>query len=306
MSSTSLTLHKMMRTWLATLALAFTLARPAVAQIARDTGSVTGSATTSATSLTYAATIAVGTNRLLFVSVATGGTNAPSVTFAGVSTTQVGSASVSGYAAFLFCLVAPTQTTGNVVVTLGSGSNVIASSVESFTGAQQSCTPDASNTNTSTSTGTLTVSLTTVAANTWTIGAWSNSAVCCTTGTGATVRDSRNDSGLVIYGAITDSNGALSAGSNPGTVTGGAGFMGGVLASFAPAGGAAPTPCRRMLLGVGCDELASDPEVLWSRPGEHAGNHRDQDRRQPIRGMVAQEGRHTAEPIGPPVGLSSR
>lgn len=140
----------------------------------------------SSASQSYAFTVGSNTNRILYVGV---GQNANSeqvsaITYNGVAMTRLGGAAQSTLSAFMWCLVAPATGSNNIVLTAAGGTNyrVFASS---YSGVNQSCTPDALVTDTTSTAGsgiaTYTTNITTVADQDWLIeaaslnGAWQGS-----------------------------------------------------------------------------------------------------------------------------------
>lgn len=202
----------------------------AIAFDADDGSSDTGGA---ATSLTYSHTCS-GTDRILFVSVGlnTNGDNVTGVTYNGVAMTQIATATANASnRSYLYYLINPATGSNNVVVSLGSASNVYSSSA-SYTGAKQSTQPDSNATNTTSSTP-LTLSTTVVGSGCWIVS------TCMdldgqSPGTGTTGRTGASTA------QIGDSNGVVGSGSQSlgWTVTDTSNPSSGVIASFLPSQGA--------------------------------------------------------------------
>ena len=89
--------------------------------------------TANGTSLTYAHTVPVGSNRIICVTVSVEGAASPTgVTFNGDALTLVAEG-VGNPRASIWRRVAPTETTGNVVVSIASGTDIV-SSAQAYTG----------------------------------------------------------------------------------------------------------------------------------------------------------------------------
>ena len=88
-------------------------------------GTATSSQATAVTSLTWSHTVASGSNRALFVTLAIDGLGAGvnSVTYGGVALTQVGR-TTGNHAVEIWRLVNPTVGTGNIVVSLGATTDI--------------------------------------------------------------------------------------------------------------------------------------------------------------------------------------
>lgn len=186
-----------------------------------------------------------GSDTVLFVMVDTGN-NSPSVTFNGVSMTSLGTANAGGYYATLFGLLAPASGTHTVVVTLGSGTNAISGNSTSYTGMNQSLTPDSSNTGTGTDGTTLTVSTTVVGANAWLMmGAGGERPTTYVAGSGTTLRDSQVNA-LPIGSALVDSNGTVGTGSQSLAVLNNLPSMAAIIVSWLPATGGTTYPSAIM------------------------------------------------------------
>ncbi len=210
--------------------------------IAFDAASSGASGTGTATGQTVSHTV-TGTETILFTCVQSGTANTPiTATYNSVSMTSLGAADTGGYHGEAYYLIAPTSGTHNVVVTLGTGTNVIAVANASYTGAQQSGVPEAAaTTSTGGGAGTMSTSTTTVAANAWAIacfGGSANAAITATTGTA----DAEGHAAFVQSAVI--SNGPVAS---PGATTlavdfhAGTSFGTAVAFSFAPAAGGGST-----------------------------------------------------------------
>jgi hypothetical protein len=187
----------------------------------------------SSTSLTYSFTVGPISNGLLLVGVSLGSlATTPTVTYNGVAMTLVNSASYNFGTgkSFLFALIAPPSGAHNVVITPAS-TQTIRSSCASYSGVNQSVTPDASTTSSGTGT-TTTLTLTTIANSCWTF-AWSVG-TASSAGAGATLRSNSGQSA-----ASFDSNGPITpAGSTSMTLNFTSSSYSAVMASFAPAAAA--------------------------------------------------------------------
>jgi hypothetical protein len=132
----------------------------------------TNPALASATSLTFSHTCS-GSDRILFVSAFVRNQVISSITYNGVSMTEIGTregpqGGSSDYIS-LYYLVAPATGVNNVVITIPSSAVIIGGSV-SYTGASQTGQPDNSQNNNTTVEATTTTTLTTVADNCWVMG----------------------------------------------------------------------------------------------------------------------------------------
>ncbi len=172
-----------------------------------------------------------GANRILFVTTYNNDTasSITGVTYNGVGMTLLAQSTHNNIRNVTWYLIAPDSGANNVIVTASNGSGSIGGSSASYTGALQSGVPDASQVGSSD--GDYTGTVTTVAANCWTVLTVINVAVDLSAGTGTTERINN-----LRYGFIGDSNGALSSGSHSMTVTSGdGGAISCVMFSFAPA-----------------------------------------------------------------------
>lgn len=219
--------------------------------IAFDASS-TGESVAGATSLTFAHTC-TGSDRILFVATAVivpNGVNVSGITYNGVALTKVNESNPqTNIESGLWYLIAPSTGANNIVISAAgtNASTIIGGVGMSYTGAQQSGVPDSSAIINTTTTDPFTQSTTTVADNCWVVAsAYSNTAVGASTG--ATSRNTAIG-GPRLMGA--DSNGPKTpAGSYSMSFTNSGGDSSGlVMASFAPAGGAAARLFT--LLGVG-------------------------------------------------------
>lgn len=185
-----------------------------------------------ASSINWNHTIA-GSDTVLFVFVETGN-NSPTVTFNGVSMTQMLTDNTSGYYSYLFGLVAPSSGTHTVVVTLNSGTNVIVGSSASYTGMNQSLTPDSSNTGNAFGAGNVTLTTTVVGSNAWLImGAGGGVGTPMSAGSGTTMRDSQANA-VPIGDGLCDSNGTVGTGSQSLTILNSSPIMSAVIVSMLP------------------------------------------------------------------------
>lgn len=117
-------------------------AMPASAQVVFDACS---QGETTATSLTYSHTVAAGSNRVLYVSVAVDAAANfnPTVTYAGVSMTDLGVEVTTNRYLTVFRLVAPATGANNVVISSLPGGGDEASFACSFSGVDQTTPEDA-------------------------------------------------------------------------------------------------------------------------------------------------------------------
>lgn len=153
----------------------------------------TGALTTS-TTMTQAIAVGSGTNRMLLACVSsTSTTTVPTVTYNGSAMTALAGSTAwffGGGKMWMFAQIAPTSGTNNIVVTFGSSTS-IGLTATSYTGVNQSVTPDAVATGTSGSASTATVTLTTVANNAWMFScARGSTGATVTAGSGAFLRTS--------------------------------------------------------------------------------------------------------------------
>lgn len=178
-----------------------------------------------------------GTDRILWVNVMnSSGVSISSVTYNGVGMTNAVNSGASQRNT-LFYLVNPASGSNTVTVTLASSSYCYTNSA-SYTGAEQSGQPDATNGQNS-STATLTTSVTTTDDNCWTVlGARQASTGNTSAGTGTTQREAHAG-----YTQFYDSNAAITpAGSTSlQTTQSASGTTGHAMASFSPAPEAAAT-----------------------------------------------------------------
>lgn len=212
----------------------------------------TGTATQSlSNSVTFSHTCS-GSDRILFVNAAAayaGLGTVSSVTYNGVAMTLIDFCNPqANFYQSLWYLVAPDTGTHNVVITGSGGAVLTTGGSASYTGASQTGVPDSSAKATTIGTS-LNQSTTTVADNSWVVGACITGATSITAGAGITSRselDSANGSTL-----LGDSNGVKSpAGSYSMTFTNGAAdSMGMVMASFKPV--TVVTPKRLLTMGIG-------------------------------------------------------
>ncbi len=173
-----------------------------------------------------------GTNRILFVGGwgGSGSSNWTGVTYAGVAMTKVGEAQVPGDRwVYLYILANPASGSNNVVIT-ESGTDGIDAFATSYTGAQQTSTPDASNTVAGTTTNTA-LSVTTTADNCWGVAAFKYLSAAGTAGANTILRVTTAN-GSQAY----DSNSALTpAGTLTLNVTHSSTAKAMVMCSFGPA-----------------------------------------------------------------------
>lgn len=188
------------------------------------------------TSITVAHTVTSFASRILFVGVLTGTGNLPTAIYAGVSMTDSGQTiDNNGYETKLFYLLAPATGTNNIVVTLGSGTNLIDVSAASYWGALQSGVPDAINTSSTTGVS-LTCALAPVSDNCWEVGVGTGSAGTAMTLNSGSFVSRQEQHGpfdqirLFDLGPITPaSSQTLDVAANSGSS-----FLSIILASFAP------------------------------------------------------------------------
>jgi len=176
----------------------------AEASIAHD--AVADGSDTSVTSLTYAHTV-TGSAPILFVLEHDNGVVGDIITGitynAAAMSREIAMIDLFANTSFyIYCIAPPDTGTNNVVISASSSANLGGNS-SSYTGSQQNCTLDASNTQTSGGT----IAITTVGDPTWVAGGGRNvSTGFLTAGSGVT---SRNDGGGVSFG---DKNTDISAG----------------------------------------------------------------------------------------------
>jgi hypothetical protein len=196
------------------------------------------------TSFTVAHTTS-GTNRILWVSVTTGngggaGDVVSGVTYNGTSMTQTGkvatySGNPNGLETYLYCLVAPATGTHNVVVSYPSLSGTVFVANASYTGASQTCTPDASAESASNiyPATSITGTVTTVADNDWVVMSSYSGDGNTSAGSGTTIRTT---SPTLDRQVLSDNGGPKHpAGSVTLTVNNNSDRVGSVTAAFAPA-----------------------------------------------------------------------
>lgn len=143
----------------------------------------------SGTSLTYAFNNSATTNYLV-VGVIDYGSFVTSVTYAGVSMTQLHSRGIAGGGGTLriYGLSSPASGSNNVVVTKSSANNLIASVVGSYSGAS-STQPNATGDNASTSGTSLAVTVTSTVSGAWAIMVgWNDNGATVAAGTNTTKR----------------------------------------------------------------------------------------------------------------------
>lgn len=214
--------------------------------IARDAVSNGGALGASPKAFNHTCT---GSNLILFVSVfCLANSTTTSVTYNGVSMTQIGTQNTTGdgYAVFIFYLINPATGSNSVSITTSSGTTT--GVAHSYTGAKQSAQPDANGTTTATAATSITGTLTTIADNCWMVLAASNEIVALAAGTGST------ELALPITSTgVFDSNAAITpAGSNGMQATwSGSRKASAVFASFSPYVAAAATGHNLLLTGVG-------------------------------------------------------
>lgn len=181
--------------------------------IVRDATSSNASAV-GATSNTFAHTC-TGANRILIVSTYVGGSQNVTVTYAGVSMTEIGTpTTVNTRVEQLWYLIAPATGANNIVVSWSS-SAVYGATAVSYTGTKQSVQPDATGA-ASTGTGASISSATTVvASDCWLVGGYyddgGSGAGAPTAGASTTLVVTTNTANANT--AIFDSNGTVATGS---------------------------------------------------------------------------------------------
>jgi len=191
------------------------------------------------TSVTWSHTC-TGSNRILFAACIGDSTSdlVTGATYGGTAMTLVDKAQTptGGRWCYLFVLVAPASDANNVVIS-ASSSIVLAGVSSSYTGAAQSGQPDTETSSTSAGVTPFTqTSLSTVAANCWTVGFFNTNNTTPIAGTGTT---SRVTSFSMLLG---DNASAVSAGTNVdmSCTLESVPPWGGVIASVAPVAGAPP------------------------------------------------------------------
>jgi hypothetical protein len=195
-----------------------------------------------------------GADGLLFVGIVGDYTadDITSVTYNGDTMTLVDKRRNPGEArwTYLYYRLGP-DTGGSYTVQINaSSSHFLTGGAVSYTGAQQSGVPDASNTGES-DTSPLTISVTTVANNCWTVlvGCCEGANVAAGTGSTQRVVDSSFDAiGMFDSAGVITPAGSYSMGMTGGSPT----WFAGVMASFAPAGGGStPSPAAGALALTG-------------------------------------------------------
>lgn len=174
------------------------------------------------TTLTYSHTC-TGSNTFLKVDFRINGASGSvsSVTYAGVSMTQLANVSANGV--YTYYLINPATGANNVVITT-SGSGEITSYSASYTGVKQTSPIDSQNTvgSGSVSDTTVVVATTVVASNCWLLGfgAFTNSFGSATISSNRTDRQAGNHGGYATgVNATSDSNGTVATGSQSTTWT---------------------------------------------------------------------------------------
>lgn len=207
------------------------------------TGTPTGLGNNGGTgNLTHSYTATGGTNGVLLVSVAgaivgSEPDDVTGVTFNGVTATLIGKFNRdSGRFQYAYCLAAPASGAHNVVVT-ASTNHYLSAAVSEYTGADQSCAPDARIIQAAQSGTSFTGTLTTFVANDWTflfgMGYSGGSAPSAGSGASLVVADGGDN-----IASIFDSNGVINpAGSKSMTYTyPSSNPMSGIMFALAPAG----------------------------------------------------------------------
>lgn len=203
----------------------------------------TGSAKTTSSSTTgpsFSLTCDGSANERVWVAIAQQNATA-SVTYAGVSMTEVSSSPAvdSGYYLRLFYLDSPTSGANTVAITFGSA--IVANACGAvYSGVATGVDSNATASNSGTPAASLTASTTVVASNCWLVMGIisSDGPHDPTAGTNATLRVAISDANTISLG-LFDSNGTVGTGSQSmqATFTSPV-FASGVIASFAPSGGA--------------------------------------------------------------------
>ena len=193
----------------------------------------------SVTSITFALTVGVGSNRMLFVT-ALSTNNDVTATYAGVSMTkiltQVGADSRT---LSMFALPAPTSGVNDIIITAEVSAAVLQGGGASYSGVAQTTTMDSTTTSTiGTDVTTYTGTLTTVANNCWTVMGlrYVGGNAGYTAGVNTTIRNASANTGLSDSNSVKTPAGSTSQTITVSNGTGGA-YL--VMASFAPV--AAPT-----------------------------------------------------------------
>lgn len=187
-----------------------------------------------AASTTYSLTCS-GSDRFLLVGVQVyTSDNLSSVTYAGVSMTQVDKQQIPGNRwMYLYYLTNPTTGANNVVATM-TGATFIASAGACYSGVDQTTPINVQTKNTGTSVTSLTTTATTTVNDCWMVLAHANNWGDPTAGTNTTKRESA-DATITMF----DSNAARSSGSNSLQVTGSSGNYSNIMVGIAPAAGGA-------------------------------------------------------------------
>lgn len=241
-----------MKTGLLALALVVTLAANARAAIAVD-GHSSGQATGFTTTVSH--TIASTTNAVLWVHIHLNtGTDAVSgVTYNGVAMTRSVAVDYGATYGYVYCLLAASLTAGthNIVAT-NTGFVQQWVIAESYTGANQICTPDSVNTppGTSVFVNSQTLTTTAVASPVWLSYGVFTTTTDPSAGTGATKRGSVTDG--TRYMSYFDSNGDLTGGGAKSiqATSSGTPNWSGIAFSFGEAGAAAPVVAPKGSLSI--------------------------------------------------------
>lgn len=134
-----------------------------------------------------------GTNLLLFAFVSANTSNTPTVTYGGVSMTQIGTTAynVGGYYGSIFYLIAP-LTGSNTVATNATGNTDSTTRTSSYTGMRQYSQPDASIQINPGANTTITTTVSVVASNCWLVGGYGQTSGTTTPTAPAVVRQGSN------------------------------------------------------------------------------------------------------------------
>lgn len=227
--------------------------------IARDAHSNAIGDTSAVTSVTWTHTCS-GSNRILFVAAyAESGNTVTGITYSGVSMTLAKSVNLGGLTVYIYVLVAPATGANGVVIHYSGTSGLKFGMAASYTGANQTGQPDASNSSAHTPSTSESLSLTTIANNAWIFGLFVDDNAGTFSGTGAFSVLYQGTGGPTSAGgwngfSILDTNGPITpAGATTVGVSSTAAAADTMLVavSFAPVAATPSTTPLRTLMGAG-------------------------------------------------------
>lgn len=189
-------------------------------------------------SLTWAHTCS-GTERVLVVSffVSNAADTLTGITYAGVSMTRIAMRANGSDRSYLYYLINPSTGTNNIVASFSPNSQYVWGAAESLNGASQTAQPDSYSSNAASGVTTITYTTSVVVDGSWLV-LMSRSPSNQTAGAGAYIRQNGTTN---TDCCLVDSNATVLSGSRSMTMNGSSSSPVGVIASFAPSGGAAPT-----------------------------------------------------------------